>query len=178
MTDPMTTAWLGLISAAVGATPAVFGVVMPWLRDRDRIATERRRLELAKVEVDFIAAWLDAAAKLSGPDFETMKAEARERLNRLLEPRAQATLSPADHAASRRSRWLSWAFYDCLGLYSFMLLGASVDESDNISLAHFFEEFKGDGLTAIVLFAIPLVGLYIARRLAARRQPTTGGMRP
>ena len=32
-------AWFGLIGVIVGAVPAMIGAVVPWLRDRDRIAT-------------------------------------------------------------------------------------------------------------------------------------------
>ena len=44
-------ALLGLLGAVVGAVPVLVGVVGAWFKDRDRIAAEKRTLELAKLEV-------------------------------------------------------------------------------------------------------------------------------
>ena len=56
-----TIAFFGLIGAAIGAIPGVLGVVIPWLRNRDKNSQAMRELDLAKKEVEFVSAWLEAA---------------------------------------------------------------------------------------------------------------------
>lgn len=161
-------AWLGLLGAVVGAVPALIGAVVPWLRDRDRISTEKRAFELAKLEVEFVSAWIDAASKLSGDEVEAPKAIARARLYRLISDKPSGELrSSVGPSGSAKGKGRA-AFFIYLGFYCFMVFGASIDESDNVSLSHLVKELSGDGMYALIVFAVPLVPLLIRWRRSVK----------
>ena len=160
-----TIAFFGLIGAAIGAIPGMLGVVVPWLRNRDKTSRAMRDLDLAKKEVEFISAWLDAVAAIT--DEEERKAaqkDARARLDSVMCASREASDSlVATQIADRqekRQRKGSILLFAYLGFYLFMLLGASIDENDDVSLAHFVKELGSeDTVAALIVFALPLLFL-------------------
>ncbi len=163
-------ALFGLIGAIVGAIPALLGVVVPWLRDRDRTSTDRRNIELAKAEVELISTWLDAVNKVPGDEHGNIKALARERLYRLLDVSApivhQRDMVPAVAAGERPKRG---AFFIYLGFYCFLLFGASIDDSNNVSLSHLLSEATGEGAAPLIVLCVPLIFLFIRWRRSVKK---------
>lgn len=162
-------AWFGLLGAIVGAIPALIGAVVPWVRDRDRIATAKRTMELAKLEVEFVSAWIDAASKLSGDEMDAQKAVARARLYRLLGDSAPLELrSDVGPTGSVKGKGRA-AFLIYLGFYCFMIFGASIDDSKGVSLSHLVNELRGVGGPVLLVLAMPLVALLVRWRRYAKR---------
>ena len=162
-------ALLGLLGAIAGTLPGLIGAVRTWLRERDRTAKRRRAVELAKLEVEFISSWMDAASKLTGEEIEARKAMAQERLLLLMSGETQ--VQPESRDASREVAKVKGktAFLMYLGFYCFMIFGASIDDSDNVSITHLVSEIQGDGLVAMTILAIPLVLLLIRWRRSLRQ---------
>lgn len=152
----------GLIGAAIGAVPALISAVGPWMRARDRIARERRLMELAKLEVEFVSSWLDAADKLEGADLADQRRQARERLGQLIGGGATAiSVSVAGEPEVQEGRAPvqgRTGFLVYLGFYAFMLFGNSLDEHDNPSMDYFLHQM-GELWPAALVFAAPLAWL-------------------
>ena len=162
-------ALLGLLGAVVGAVPVLVGVVGAWFKDRDRIATEKRTLELAKLEVEFVSAWIDTAAKFSGDEVETQKAMARARLCRLLADEAPTEMRSSGGPIRSAKGTGRTAFLIYLGFYCFMIFGASIDDDNNVSLSHLMNELQGEGAGAMTVLAVPLVVLLVRWRRLVKR---------
>jgi hypothetical protein len=169
----MNIAMYGLIGAIIGAIPALLGVVAPWLRDRDRVSTEKRRIELAKAEVEFISAWLDAVEKAPGDNVKTIKLLALDRLSQLFDSNTQNVFqdSAAPQGANdiKSSRLKRGAFFVYLGFYCFMILGMSTDDSKNPSFSTLLKDIRSDGGFTLILFSIPLIWLFIRSRRPVKR---------
>jgi hypothetical protein len=161
-------AWFGLLGAAIGAIPSLLSVVIPWLRDRDKLATDKRALEVAKIEVEFISSWIDAAAKLPGADMDPYKAFARERLSRLLgSPAPPPKTAPLTAGEKVRVKG-GFAFLVYLGFYCFLLFGASIDSANNVSFGHLLDELMGDSGGVYLFLLVPLIVFFLRWRLSVR----------
>lgn len=163
-------AWFGLIGAIVGAVPGLLGVVVPWLKDRDRTSAQKRYIELAKAEVELISAWLDAIGKVAGDKHENVRDRARERLDRLF--CIEATLAEREDigtTAPSGDRPKSTAFFVYLGFYCFLLFGTSIDDSGNASIDQLLMEASGEGMGALIVMFVPLLLLFIRWRRSIKR---------
>lgn len=155
-------AMFGLIGAAIGAVPGILGVLIPWLRNRDDVARASRNLELARKEVEFIGSWLKTMSEVCNEsEMASLKLQARQRLDQLLVAGDEASAQlqpPPPEAVPAPKRRLGMLSYVYLGFFGFMMFGASIDENDEVSLDYFLQEISsGDGQTALIVFAIPLL---------------------
>lgn len=171
----------GLIGAIIGAVPGLLGAIIPWLRDKDRVAQKKRDLEVAKLEVELIAAWIDAISKVPDQTVETLKSHARTRLLQILDTglRAPDVVGSAKPVAAQAAVHIirPWAtrisFYTYLGFYVFLLLGASIDDAKGVSLSHLFSELThSPGSYTMVVLSIPLAILFWRWRLSRRIVPS------
>ncbi len=158
---------IGLIGAAIGVIPALIGVIIPWLRNRDKTSQAMRDLDLAKKEVEFILAWLEAASSISDDvDRKSIQSDARSRLNSLMSASTETSESLLSHQIAHRKekprRKGSLLLFSYLGFYLFMLFGASIDDQNNVSLTHLIAEiFSEDGWIILIVFGLPLVFLFL-----------------
>ena len=158
-----TIAFFGLIGAAIGAIPGVLGVVIPWLRNRDKNSQAMRELDLAKKEVEFISAWLEAASSIADEeDRKAIQREARARLDSLMSANKATSESliatQAVEAQEKPRRKGSMALLMYLGFFLFMMFGASIDEQNNSSIEKLLSELAAE-TEVFVLFTLPLVFL-------------------
>ena len=152
-----TIAFFGLIGAAIGAIPGVLGVVIPWLRNRDKNSQAMRELDLAKKEVEFISAWLEAASSIADEeDRKAIQREARARLDSLMSANRIATQAVEAQEKPRRKGSMALLMY--LGFFLFMMFGASIDEQNNSSIGKLLSELAAE-TEVFVLFTLPLVFL-------------------
>jgi hypothetical protein len=77
---------IGLIGAALGALVSLLKEVISWIEDRGALNKEKKHIDNAKMEIDFIVAWMEAASKFSGEDIESHKLVAKNRLTSLISP--------------------------------------------------------------------------------------------
>lgn len=158
----MTTEFLAAIGAILGAASAIVSHLVPWFKDRDNLAKNQKIIESARLEVDFIASWVAAAAEFSGDEIDEKRSQAKKKLVRLLDyPEVASNKDIEDSEKPRAGILVSIAFYAYLGLYSFILLGASIGENDEISLLQLLSE---DNLVTLLFLFIPLLILFFARR--------------
>ncbi|MDP1535175.1 MAG: hypothetical protein Q8L92_16490 [Rubrivivax sp.] len=161
--NDLNTELLAPLGALLGAIGAVGQLLMPWLRDRSQSAKERKRIEFAKLEVDFISAWMAAASAFSGDDIDAKKTEAKKRLALLLAPsEIDPAMSLQQSNEPRAGILVSIAFYSYLGFFLVLVLGASVDKPTNeLSIKALFTE---SNMTMLLIVAVPQAILFYLRR--------------
>ncbi len=54
------------LGALLGAITAIITQLIPWLKNRDDMEQDRKKLELAKMEVEFITSWIKTANEFIG----------------------------------------------------------------------------------------------------------------
>ena len=54
------------LGALLGAITAIITQLIPWLKNRDDMEQDRMKLELAKMEVEFITSWIKTANEFIG----------------------------------------------------------------------------------------------------------------
>jgi len=108
----------GLVGALFGVVAAIVPHIIPWLTDRGKLARERKRMEFAKLEVDFISAWMEAASSYTDDEIEKRKNHAKAHLVNLLD--SPELLTNKHYAQTEKSKtkynikyfvlWVSWVF--------------------------------------------------------------------
>ena len=159
----VTTEFLVAVGAILGAVGAIVPHIIPWFRGREKLLRERKRIEFAKLEVDFISAWIAAASAFSGQEIEEKKSQAEKQLVQLLGPSEIISNKPQQESDKPRAGILvSIAFYGYLGFYLFLVFGASIDRStNNPSITELLSE---DNPILLLIFLVPLLILFFVRR--------------
>lgn len=158
------TEFLASVGAIIGALSALMPQLLPWLKDRDNLSKNKKKIESAKLEMEFITSWMSASSQFSGEDIELKKAQAKIQWMNLLDVSAITSQQDSDSEEQEKPSagiLINLVFYTYMGLYSFLVLGSALDDDGDISPSVLLTD---DNPTFLLVFFIPLAVIYYFRR--------------
>ncbi|MDD5579785.1 MAG: hypothetical protein PHY16_10965 [Methylobacter sp.] len=145
----------GIIALLPLLLPLIKDELIPFIKGRNAFNKEKKHIESAKIEIDFIVAWMEAASKFSGEDIENYKLMAQDRLGSLLSP------PPVVHKG--KPGWLiNGVFWVYCGFYLFVILAVTIGNGKK-------ELGSQDIIYGLIGLLVPLISLFFLKEWSRKR---------